>query len=88
MDVTKPQNDRELLLQLNDNVQNLTISINNLGMAIKDLEEKKIKGIERRLDSLEKIWQQISGGWKLVLVLWAILTAGGIIGWLLLLINK
>lgn len=85
MDATKPQNDRELLLQLNDNVQNLTLSINNLGTAITDLEEKKIKVIEGRLDTLEKIWQQVSGGWKIVLVLWAILTAGGLIGWVMLL---
>lgn len=87
MNAALPKTDREWLIQLNENVKELTISISEFGQIIKDLEEKKIGALDKRLTKVENIWQQISGAWKLVLVLWAILTASGIIGGIISLVN-
>lgn len=88
MNAALPQTDREWLIQLNENVKDLTTSIGEFGQIIKDLEEKKIGAMDKRISKIESTWQQISGAWKLVMVLWAIFTAGGLVGWLMLLINK
>ena len=79
-DASTPQNDRELLLKLNNEIQNLSISINGLAEAFKKLDEFKIGGLEKRVETLEGVWMQMRGGWKFALVVWTIVSATGIIG--------
>ena len=54
-DASTPQNDRELLLKLNNEIQNLSISINGLAEAFKKLDEFKIGGLEKRVETLEGV---------------------------------
>lgn len=84
----EPKNDRELLLKLNGNVEMLAKSIDNFSVTLKDLEEKKIGSLEARLEAIENKWTQITGGWKLVLAIWAVLTAVGLIGLVKWIFNK
>jgi len=80
MDATQPQNDRELLLKLNGNVETLANSINRFGETLKELEENRIGSLDLRMKNLEDKWTQVTGGWKLIGVIWAILTAAGVVG--------
>lgn len=73
-----PQNDRELLLQLNQEIKGLALSITEFSKTLKYLEEKRIAGLEERLDSIDKWRDQISGGWKLAVGIWVVLTGGAI----------
>ena len=77
MDATQPQTDRELLLKLNGEIENLSKSIINFSNTLRDIEEKKIAILERRLDEFEKWRSQISGGWKVLVIIWIIVTAIG-----------
>jgi hypothetical protein len=72
----EPQNDRELLLKLNGEIENLARSINDFSMILKDIEEKKISALDRRIEIIEAWKNQISGGWKLATVIWVLLTSG------------
>lgn len=78
MGAADPQTDRELLLQLNQNVKGLTESINEFSRTLKYLEDKKIAGLEARIDGIDKWRDQISGGWKLAVGIWVVLTGGAI----------
>lgn len=80
MDASAPQNDRELLLKLNGEIERLSHSIDQFNRTLVDIEEKKIAGLETRLKSVENVWQQVSGAWKLALVIWSIFSAAGIYG--------
>lgn len=73
---TEPQNDRELLLKLNGEIEKLAVSITNFSMTLKDIEEKKIALLENRMDDFDTWRNEIRGGWKLALAIWAIITAG------------
>lgn len=73
-----PQTDRELLLQLNQEIKGLAASISDFSKTLKYLEDKKIAGLEERLDSIDKWRDQISGGWKLAVGIWVVLTGGAI----------
>jgi len=75
-DATQPQNDRELLLSLNGKLSTLADSIDRFSLVLKDLEEKKIANLEKKITELQDWRQQINGGWKLAVVIWVILTAG------------
>lgn len=75
-DATQPQNDRELLLSLNGKLTALADSIDRFSLVLKDLEERKIASMETRIKDIENWKQQINGGWKLALAVWAIVTAG------------
>lgn len=86
MDASIPQNDRELLLKLNGEIQRLATSINTFSQTLQEIEEKRIGALETRVDKIENIWAQVSGGWKMALVVWTILSVTGFIGlakWLL-----
>lgn len=74
-----PQNDRELLLKLNGNVEILAKSIDNFSVTLKDLEERKIGSLESGIEAMENKWVQVTGGWKLVLAIWALITAIGLV---------
>jgi len=84
MDASQPQNDRELLLKLSSDFSKLSESINTLSTTLQRIEEKRIGGLEIRVDKIEKVWQQVSGAWKFALVIWSVLTAGGLVGGLLI----
>lgn len=75
-----PQNDRELLLNLNTTLNEklpvLTKSIDTLSTVIKHLEEKKVASLESQVKELIEWKQQILGGWKLALAIWVIIGAG------------
>jgi hypothetical protein len=45
---------------------------------LRNLEEKKIAAIEKRVQDIESWRLQIMGGWRLMVVLWTILSIGGI----------
>lgn len=79
-DAATPKTDRELLLKLNLEIENLSKSIDNLGNKLVDIEEKRIGGLEKRFVVIENWKQQITGAWRLVLVIWSIVTALGLIG--------
>lgn len=78
MGAAEPQTDRELLLQLNQQLKGLTESITEFSKTLKYLEDKKIAGLEARIDSFDKWRDQISGGWKLAVGIWVVLTGGAI----------
>ena len=78
MGAADPQTDRELLLQLNQQLKGLTESINEFSKTLKYLEDKKIAGLEARIDGFDKWRDQISGGWKLAVGIWVVLTGGAI----------
>lgn len=80
MGAAEPKTDRELLLQLNGNVRNLADSIEKFSESLEKIEVEKIQALDKRIGSLEKVWLQISGAWRFVLVMWSILTATGLIG--------
>jgi hypothetical protein len=80
MDASVPQTDRELLLKLNGEIEKLAFSITNFSQTLKEIEEKKIAGLDVRISAIEKVWTQFSGAWKFVLFIWTILTATGIVG--------
>jgi len=75
-----PKTDRELLLKLNGEIEKLAMSISEFSQTLKFIEEKKIAGLEERVKKIEGLWSQISGGWKLALVIWSIITAAGLFG--------
>lgn len=74
-----PKTDRELLLQLNGEIENLAKAIYEFGLTLKELEEKRISGLEKRLVTIENSIEQIKGGWKILVVIWVVLGAVG--GW-------
>lgn len=79
MTAAAPKTDRELLLKLNGEIQNLAKAIHEFGVTLKDLEEKRISDLEKRLIKIENKIEQIKGGWKLLVVLWVVLGAAA--GW-------
>lgn len=74
---SEPQTDRELLLKLNGEIENLARAIDSLGDKLVEIEEKRIGGLEERVLIVEKWKEQISGGWKLAIAIWAVLTIIG-----------
>lgn len=79
-DASIPRTDRELLLKLNTEIGNLSRAIDGLGNKLVDIEEKRIGGLDKRVLALENWKQQITGAWRLVLVIWSVVTALGLIG--------
>lgn len=73
-----PQTDREFLLQLDQQINNLSKSIDRFTDMLRNLEEKKIAALEKRVQDIESWRLQIMGGWRLMVVLWTILSLGGI----------
>lgn len=65
----EPTTDREILIQLDGNVQQLRDSIVRLGDTIEKLEETKIKDHEVRLNVLEKWYSEFSGAYKVAIII-------------------
>lgn len=76
MDASIPQTDRELLLKLNGEIENLSKSIHEFNNTLRDIEDKKIAALDKRLKDLEDWKGQILGGWKMATVIWIIITGG------------
>jgi hypothetical protein len=74
-DATKPQSDREMILMATAEMKSLRHSVDRLTETFERFEEVKIVGIESRLEKLESWKSQLSGGWKLFMLFWAIITA-------------
>ncbi len=79
MGVNDPQTDREFLIRLDGQLNNLAESIDRFSNMLKTLEEKKITAIEQRLGSLEDWRFQIMGGWRVMVIIWTIASGIGII---------
>lgn len=75
MNAADPQNDREWLLKLNGQIENLSNSINGFSQTIRDIEEKKIAAIEERLDAVEGWKSKLEGGWKFAVIICTIFGA-------------
>lgn len=75
MDATMPQNDRELLLSINNEVKGLREDMGKFNQIIKDIDERKIAKLEEKMERQEYWKQQVSGGWKIFLMIWALVTA-------------
>lgn len=69
-----PKTDRELLLKVSDRLERLADSLDTFGERMGAIEMKRIDPLELRVTSLEKWKNEISGGWKVVLVVITILT--------------
>lgn len=78
-DPTKPQNDRELLIMLSEEVKRLSGSIDRFSEKIEIFEEKKLGSFEKRLDKVEKWQSQWAGAWKLITIGLVLLTIAGLI---------
>lgn len=78
IDASQPQTDRELLLKLNGNVEVLAQAIDHFSKTLKEIDEKKLAGFENRLSSIEDWRLQIAGGWKIMVIVWTVFSAGGI----------
>lgn len=65
----EPVTDREVLIRLDSNVQQLSDSINRLGDTLEKLEETKIKDHEQRLTLMEKWRNEFSGAYKAGLII-------------------
>jgi len=74
-----PQNDREILIILSQDVKRLSESINRFSEKIDNFEEKRLADIDERLDSIEKWQSQWSGAWKLITIGLTLLTIAGLI---------
>jgi len=79
MRANEPQTDREFLIKLDGQLENLAQSIDRFSRTLKELEEKKITALDVRLESLENWRFQVIGGWKLMAILWTIASAMGIV---------
>jgi hypothetical protein len=76
MGAAEPQTDRELLLQLNGDIKGLTASVERLNDILIDMRETEIKELHKKVYDLEKWKSELSGGWKLVAIIWAVITGG------------
>jgi hypothetical protein len=65
----EPVTDREVLIRLDSNVQQLRDSIVRLGDTIEKLEETKIKDHEVRLTKMEKWHNEWAGAYKAGLII-------------------
>lgn len=79
MNATEPQTDREWLIKVSDQIGVLSENFDKLAKKLVEIEEKKLADHDRRLLAIENIIQQARGGWKLALVLWALITVA--VGW-------
>lgn len=85
----KPETDRELLLQLNSDVRNMKNEFSNsmdrlietvgrFERALVHLEDGKINSVIKKQEGFDDWKQQISGGWKVVVIIWIIITTIGV----------
>lgn len=78
IDASQPQTDRELLLKLNGNVEVLAQAIEHFSMTLKEIDEKKLAAFENRLSAVEDWRLQLAGGWRIMVIIWTLFSAGGV----------
>jgi len=76
MAAADPQTDRELLLQLNGDLRGLREGVERLNEILIDMRDKDIKILQDKVSAFEKWKSEISGGWKLAIVIWTVITGG------------
>lgn len=81
MSAQDPNTDREWMIKLSGQIEGLSKSIDALGERLIFIEERKIASLEERLTAIEKKIEQFKGGWKLIVILWAALSA--VVGWII-----
>lgn len=59
-----PQSDRELLLQLNGQIERLAETIRRLDKTLQEIEDKKLVGLENKIIDIKEWQKEISGFWK------------------------
>ena len=65
----KPETEREIYINLNNEVRNLRDAIERFGNQLLNLETTKFNNHEARIEALEKIEQERRGMWKLILAI-------------------
>jgi hypothetical protein len=87
----EPQTDRELLLEVRNRVEMVTVTfedkidkladaINRAVANMQTIEEKRIVKLEERADRWDERWQELSGAKKIVIAMWVVAAAiGGLI---------
>lgn len=68
-DARQPKTNRELMLQIGQQVKTLSDSINRLTMQIEKIEEHKIKIIVEDVDSLKQWRSEWNGTWKFWIII-------------------
>ena len=66
MDI-KPETEREIYLNLNNEVRNLSAAIERFGAQLLNLENTKFNNHELRIENLERTEQERKGMWKFVI---------------------
>lgn len=61
--------DREVLIRLDSNVEQLKESIDRLGVTLQKLEETKIKDLDVRLAKIENWKSEFSGAYKVAVII-------------------
>jgi hypothetical protein len=83
----EPQTDRELLLQINAEVKSLktglTASVERLNDILSDMKETEIKELNRKINELQQWRSELSGGWKIAMIVWTLVT-----GFITFFVNK
>lgn len=68
-DARQPKTNRELMLQIGQQVRTLSESINRLTMQIEKIEEQKIKIILEEIDSIKQWRSEWNGTWKFWIII-------------------
>lgn len=64
----EPTTDREIMIQLDGNIQSLRQAIEKFAESLEKLEEGKIKNLEERVTKIEKFVSEWAGAYKLIAV--------------------
>jgi uncharacterized protein YhaN len=70
----EPQTDRELLIQLKEQVSRLSDAIEKFAEKLESFEEKKLAGLEERITKIENWMNKWLGVWQFVLLASVILS--------------
>lgn len=68
-DARQPKTNRELMLQIGQQVRTLSESINRLTSQIEKIEEQKIKIILEEIDSIKQWRSEWNGTWKFWIII-------------------
>lgn len=68
-DARQPKTNRELMLQIGQQVRTLSESINRLTSQIEKIEEQKIKIIIEEIDSIKQWRSEWNGTWKFWIII-------------------
>lgn len=75
----EPKTDRELIISLSGQIENLAHSIDEFGNKLLKLEEGKVAEHDKRLLKIENRNLRQDGAIRLVAIIWSVLTGIGIV---------